>query len=143
MALDSHETEVMTRDTRIKNEIYLIEQQRGTIVDIVSALSPEQLDWWKRNHPYSDGYDSKQDFQDRAIEMGLVLNFTPHKTTYNRYHISASPFRYEHISSNMAGYALLGLIYHFENRNWIKDVSYMFIDKRNVTVTFDNVSPTN
>ena len=36
----------------------------------------------------------------------------------------------------MQGHALLGLIAHFKNRNWVKDYSYMFIRKTHYGVLF-------
>lgn len=82
--------------------------------------------------------DSLKGFKERANEMGLKLTYEQQKKNPLRYNIAVV----EGANPGIGGYALLGLAHHFINRNWAKDINYMFIDKRNICLTFDNTTPT-
>ncbi len=73
------------------------------------------------------------DFKNRAAQMDLVLAFQQQGDT-DRYNINVV---HEH-RTKMSDFALLGLAHHFINRKWAKDISYVYIMKSHISLTFTN-----
>lgn len=83
-----------------------------------------------------------EDFRQRATEMGLSLKFTLLENE-NRYRIEIS--KDSHTTTlrrkitedwHMMEYALIGLASHFVYRKWAEDISYMYIMKNVIYLTF-------
>lgn len=74
------------------------------------------------------------DFKERAEDMGLFLDLEQQKENKDRYNIKIS----EGKCNAMTSYALIGLAHHFINRKWAKDISYMYIMKSHISLTFTN-----
>ena len=76
---------------------------------------------------------SLEDFKDRAIEVGMVLEFEQQKSDPNRYDITDK-------TNPLSMYQLLGLAHYFCNRKWAKDITYMYIMKTYISLTFTDES---
>lgn len=74
--------------------------------------------------------DRMRDFMARAVESGFDVKAEPSEKVKNRYTLTAS-----HKGSGN-DYGLLGLAHHFVNRSWAADISYTYIVKNVVSLTF-------
>lgn len=71
-----------------------------------------------------------KDFLRRAAEAGFAVKAEPNEKVKGRYTLTAS---HEGCGRD---YGLLGLAYHFVNRSWACDVTYTYITKHVVGLTF-------
>lgn len=77
------------------------------------------------------------DFQERAKEMNISIKMRPSEGL-NRYLIQLEKCELKNHSKD--SYALIGLCSHFCYRKWAKDITYMYIMKDMIHLTFTNES---
>ena len=77
-------------------------------------------------------------FKERAIEMGIDISMEAQKEDPNRYNIELTNCEPKNHSKD--SYALIGLASHFCYRKWAKDISYIYIMKDHISLTFTDES---